>query len=127
MANQKIGKAGNIGKVNPSFLIFNFSVLAVGQNSDLKILEKNFRDFRDFPGFLVFDLGGKNGWHWECFSSTFIRYTTRFYVRSHFIPILLNIFINDLFLSNKDIELTNLADDNTIYAARNSVEELIKY
>ena len=33
-----------------------FSILAVGQNSDLKISDKNFRDFRDFRGFRVFDL-----------------------------------------------------------------------
>ena len=41
-------------------------------------------------------------------------------------PILFNIFINDLVLFSKDVELANFADDNTIYAARNSIEELIK-
>ena len=40
--------------------------------------------------------------------------------------ILFNIFINDLFLFIKDVELENFSDDNTIYAARNSVEELMK-
>ena len=41
-------------------------------------------------------------------------------------PILFNIFIDDLFLFIKDVELANFADDNTIYAARNSTEESIK-
>ena len=41
-------------------------------------------------------------------------------------PILFNIFINDLFSFIKDVELANFADDNTIYAARNSTEEPIK-
>ena len=36
-------------------------------------------------------------------------------------PILFNIFRNDLFLFIKDVELSNFADDNTIYAARNSI------
>ena len=40
-------------------------------------------------------------------------------------PILFNIFINDLFLFIKDVELANFADDNTIYATRNN-KELIK-
>ena len=38
-------------------------------------------------------------------------------------PILFNVFINDLF---KDVELANFADENTIYAARNSTEEPIE-
>lgn len=33
-------------------------------------------------------------------------------------PILFNLFVNDLFLFNKDVELTNLADDNTVYAEK---------
>ena len=38
-------------------------------------------------------------------------------------PTLFNIFINGLF---KDVELANFADENTIYAARNSTEEPIE-
>ena len=38
----------------------------------------------------------------------------------------LRIFINDLFLFIKDVELVNFASDSTIYAARNSIKELIK-
>ena len=41
-------------------------------------------------------------------------------------PILFNIFINDLFLFFKDVEPANFACGNTIYAARNNIEELIK-
>ena len=41
-------------------------------------------------------------------------------------PILFNIFINDLFLFIKDIELANFPDDNTIYSARTSIEKFIK-
>ena len=42
-------------------------------------------------------------------------------------PILSNIlFINDLFLFIKDIELSNFADDGTIYAEKNDINELIK-
>ena len=41
-------------------------------------------------------------------------------------PILFNIFINDLFLFINEVELANFADDNTIYAAKKNVEELIK-
>ena len=41
-------------------------------------------------------------------------------------PILFNLFINDLFLFIDEVELANFADDNTIYTARKSVEELIK-
>ena len=33
----------------------------------------------------------------------------------------LRIFINDLFLFIKDVELSNFASDNTMYAARNSI------
>ena len=42
-------------------------------------------------------------------------------------PILFNIFVNDLFLFIKDVELANFADDNTIYAARNSKKNPLKY
>ena len=31
-----------------------------------------------------------------------------------------------MFLFIKDVELANFADDNTVYATRNSIEELIK-
>ena len=41
-------------------------------------------------------------------------------------PILVNTLINDLFLFIKDVELANCADGNTISAARNSIEELMK-
>ena len=41
-------------------------------------------------------------------------------------PILFNILINDLFFLIKDVSLANFADDNTMHAARNSIEELIK-
>ena len=41
-------------------------------------------------------------------------------------PILFIILINDLFLFIKDVELANFADVNTIYAARNNIEEFIK-
>ena len=41
-------------------------------------------------------------------------------------PILFNILINDLFFFVKDVQLANFADGNTIYPARNSIEELIK-
>ena len=37
-------------------------------------------------------------------------------------PILFNIFINDLFLFIKDVELVNFSDENTMYAARISME-----
>ena len=39
--------------------------------------------------------------------------------------ILFNIFINDLLLWISNSELLNFADDNTIKAAENSIEELI--
>ena len=40
-------------------------------------------------------------------------------------PILFNILLNDLFLWISDSELPNFADDNTISAAENTIEELI--
>ena len=40
-------------------------------------------------------------------------------------PILFNIFINDLLLSISNSELLNFADDNTISATENTIEELI--
>ena len=53
VANRKLGKdgdLGNLGKIIPSF---QFCPTAKIENSDLKISENNFRDFRDFR---VFDL-----------------------------------------------------------------------
>ena len=47
VANRKLGKVSNLGKIIPSF---RFCPKAKIENSDLKILEKNFR------GFQVFDL-----------------------------------------------------------------------
>ena len=53
MTNRKLGKFGNLGTLIPSF-ISQFLILAVGtksaniENSDLKYLENNFRDFRGF-------------------------------------------------------------------------------
>ena len=41
-------------------------------------------------------------------------------------PILFNIFINDLFLFLKDVELANFADDNTIYTGNKSIEKLLE-
>ena len=41
------------------------------------------------------------------------------------VPILFNIFINDLLLWILNCELFNVADDNTISAAENIIEELI--
>ena len=40
-------------------------------------------------------------------------------------PLLFNIFINDLFYFIKDAQLLNFADDNTIAAFSNSVDDLI--
>ena len=40
-------------------------------------------------------------------------------------PILFNIFINDLYLWISNSELLNFADDNTICAAKNTIEEFI--
>ena len=51
-----------------------------------------------------------------------IRCTTRFYIR----PYLFNIFINDFIFFIKDVWLAYFADDSTIYATRNSIEELLK-
>ena len=50
MENRKLG---NLGNIIPSFIISEFSILSYSQveNSDLKISEKHFRDFRDFRVF----------------------------------------------------------------------------
>ena len=55
MANGKHGNLknfGNLGNIIPSF---QFCPTAKIENSDLKILEENLRDFREFRGFRVFD------------------------------------------------------------------------
>ena len=55
VANRKLGKVGNLrnlGKVIPSFLISEFSILLYSQNRKHGP-EKNSRDFQDFR---VFDL-----------------------------------------------------------------------
>ena len=51
MANRKPGKVGNLGNLGKIILSFRF--YPTTKNSDLKILEKNFRGFRLFR---VFDL-----------------------------------------------------------------------
>ena len=50
VANRKLGNLGNVGKVIPSFHFFPTAKI---ENSDSKISEKTFQDFR---GFRVFDL-----------------------------------------------------------------------
>ena len=40
-------------------------------------------------------------------------------------PVLLNIFLCDLFLIMNNTELASYADDNTPYAVENNIEELI--
>ena len=40
-------------------------------------------------------------------------------------PLLFNIFINDLFLSNMSSEICNFADDNTMYASGNDIHEIV--
>ena len=57
----KVGKVGNLGKIIPSFLISEFSILPYSQNRKLgfKTSEKNVRDIRDFRSFRVFDLAIK--------------------------------------------------------------------
>ena len=39
-------------------------------------------------------------------------------------PILFNIFLNDLFLSDREAELCNFADDNTLFAIAKSLAEV---
>ena len=46
--------------------------------------------------------------------------------RSILVPILFNIFINDLFYRVKESELYNFADDNTVSSTECSVEKLLK-
>ena len=40
-------------------------------------------------------------------------------------PLLFNIFLNEIFFFVKDSKITNYADDNTTYAAQDSVEKLL--
>ena len=40
-------------------------------------------------------------------------------------PILLNIFLSDLFLVMRETEFTSYADDNTLYDASNTIEDVI--
>ena len=42
------------------------------------------------------------------------------------VPILFNLFINDLFLFIKNANLANFADDNTIYAASKDIISLLE-
>ena len=62
MANRKlgkIGKVGNLGKIIPSFLISEFSILPDSQNRKLgfKNLGKKFPRFPRFPRFPSFQPG----------------------------------------------------------------------
>ena len=41
-------------------------------------------------------------------------------------PILFNIFINDLLFFINEAKLVNFADDNTIYAAKRDLNELLR-
>ena len=45
MANRKLGKVGNLGEI---ILSIQFFPTAKIENSDSKILEKNFRNFQGF-------------------------------------------------------------------------------
>ena len=40
-------------------------------------------------------------------------------------PLLFNIFINDLFLVSLNSEICNVADDNTIFACGNTIQEIV--
>ena len=40
-------------------------------------------------------------------------------------PLLFNIFINDLFLISLKSEICNFADDNTIFACGNTIQEIV--
>ena len=42
-------------------------------------------------------------------------------------PLLLNIYLNDLFMFVKDAEICNYADDTTIYACDINVESVVKH
>ena len=40
-------------------------------------------------------------------------------------PLLFNIFINDLFAMNLESEICNFADDNTMFACGNNIQEIV--
>ena len=42
-------------------------------------------------------------------------------------PLLINIFLADLFLIHSDIDIANFADDNTPYLSAKNVEDFIEY
>ena len=70
MANRKLGKVwnlGNLGKMIPSFLISEFSILPYSQNRKLgfKDLRKKFRHFRDSRFFQIWVLIGKYSKAWN--------------------------------------------------------------
>ena len=48
VANRKLGKIGNLGNLGKVIPSFRFCPRGKIENSDLKILEKNFRDFQVF-------------------------------------------------------------------------------
>ena len=53
VANRKLGKIANLGKIIPSFLLSEFSILAAGQNRKLgfKNLGEKCSRFLRFPSF----------------------------------------------------------------------------
>ena len=62
VANRKVGNLGNLGKIIPSFLIFEFSILPYSQNRKLgfKNLGKKFPRFPRFSRFRSFRPGQRN-------------------------------------------------------------------
>ena len=42
-------------------------------------------------------------------------------------PVLFNMFLSDLLLIVDDVDITNYADDNTIYKEHENIEDLINY
>ena len=45
----------------------------------------------------------------------------------YFGPILFSLFINDLFFFNKEAEIANFSDDNTIYVGKKHLTELLEF
>ena len=70
----------------------------------------------------TWETGCKYKWYWEWFSM-FLSGIPQGSILCH---ISFNILINDLFFIIKVVYFANFADDHTIHAARNSIEELIK-
>ena len=62
VANRKLGKAGNLENLRKVIPSFRFYPTVKIENSDLKISQKNFRDFQDFRGYRVFDLAHNYPW-----------------------------------------------------------------